>query len=303
MGFAGGYNAGGMVGTGGGMGGMLAAQAMYMAGANMEGWKGTALEVGSSFAPNMVDFAAQAAASTNAGQHVAGLLKGGALTFGSLSAGGMSAGVAAGGLIAGSAALGVGVGVGINKLRAAKGNNMVLSAAQQAQEGDIRQINGMFNNGKSKEEIEKYIKKQISVLDSQRKEVTGKAHWLAGEGDQRSGLEAFENQMKEILNSLPEKIALREQNQKEEQAAQQAVQAQQEFQTKLLAALTALAGGNDNSSNKNIAMKVDLSVTDTNSIPIEIKEKFIYPLMKQLKDLETNVNMLMNKVSPQPAKV
>jgi hypothetical protein len=168
--------------------------------------------------------------------------------------------------------------------------------------GTTNYVNHALSKGKSVKEVEDYLRVQIRSTEGQLKQSKVKntservlgAIGLGADGKSSDVLQGSLDQLHEMLQSVENRKDSLEAGKKED-----------EYNSKVLAALEKIANINGNgggSAEVKSSINVEISLKDSN-IPESITSKFITPLIKQLGELETRVNILSNRVAPQPAQV
>jgi hypothetical protein len=168
--------------------------------------------------------------------------------------------------------------------------------------GTTNYVNHALSKGKSVKEVEDYLRVQIRSTEGQLKQSKVKntservlgAIGLGADGKSSDVLQGSLDQLHEMLQSVENRKDSLEAGKKED-----------EYNSKVLAALEKIANINGNgggSAEVKSSINVEISLKDSN-IPESITSKFINPLIKQLGELETRVNILSNRVAPQPAQI
>ena len=161
-------------------------------------------------------------------------------------------------------------------------------------------IKNQLKHGKSTKSIQTYLEGQMQTNTSN---IESGSRGFFGSGSQEPLKQANE-WIKDIINNLGD---LKEQNDQQGKGA--ALEAKQEDiinkQAQLLdLQIQAVKGtGKTETGAASNHMKIEISIKDADKIPELLMEKLINPLKKQLGDLQSQTNTLVNKESPQPAKV
>jgi TP901 family phage tail tape measure protein len=279
-------------GFGGGFGGLALSQAAYLGGASFGGDMGTALMMGSSFAPQLL---AGTKAVFGGSSLMGGLAAGGAM--GTFGAGALAAGVGYGGYKLGGAIYNSATGTGAIQ-------DDVIKRNSQEGKNAFQTVLKRFEKGKSEAEVRKEIEALIATNEGSIKSIGGGLK-AVGSGKVKESLKSANEDLKNLVSNLG---AIKD-TVDQQKATQEMAKAQQEMvkkQAALMDAMTAFFtknGGASGSSQVNSNIKVEISLKDGAQIPEMITAKLINPLTQQLNELTTRVNGIVNKTNPQPAKV
>jgi TP901 family phage tail tape measure protein len=261
----------------GGMGGNLASLGMQLAGSQIGGTQGTALMLGSMFAP-------QALAALGASKVGA-------------------AGMAAAGSLALPAAAVAAAGYGIYKGgRAYYGLDKLEGNIVQG-ESDLTNkystyVNDKLKKGGSVKSIQSYLEGQLRTNESS---ISSSQGYL--EGGERKPLEEANTWIKNLIDNLSGV-----KDQADQQNKDKALESKQEEiltkQAQLLdLQIQSVKGNGQTQGLSSSTMKIEISIKDAEKIPELLMKEIISPLKQQLDILQTQTNALVNKESPQPAKV